>query len=443
MKARRVQQKSNAKRKGETVGGLNWGRKASIHPTQRVLRMPSSSFLEDWKDIDLETKSEEEILSAIPNATLSNERKSPEKKSLHRRMSTSLGFGNHNPNHRLAHAESYWQITGGIHDTIQLGIRDRKVLYSRLDQAFLVLPHSSFRMAWDLNMLVFLSYVAAFTPFQMAFLGEKHDMESPQTWPVFFALDRLIDLVFLVDIFINFRSAWVEEDGSSVVFDQKVATQRYLHGWFTLDLISLLPWEVLALIIPIDGGAMLRFPKLLKLLRLIKILKLVRASRVVRRVEQNLGVKYGLVRLGKFAIMLVIIAHWLACSLMFVSTLDDNDADEDVEGCVAYLSDDGPNIGKWRWRLYCECECSTAQLYVSALYWSTMTLTTIGYGDVGPANATEMFFIVVAMLVGAAVFSFVVGTCCTLVEGLDKLGLSFQEEFDVRSLDIYSTLISP
>ena len=28
--------------------------------------------------------------------------------------------------------------------------------------------------------------------------------------------------------------------------------------------------------------------------------------------------------------------------------LDDNDADEDVEGCVAYLSDDGPNIGKWQ-----------------------------------------------------------------------------------------------
>ena len=114
-----------------------------------------------------------------------------------------------------------------------------------------------------------------------------------------------------------------------------------------------------------------------------------------------------------------------------------------VEGCITYLSDDGPNIGKWRWRLYCECECSTAQLYVSALYWSTMTLTTIGYGDVGPANAIEMLFIVVAMLVGAAVFSFIVGTCCTLVEGLDKLGLSFQEEFDVRSLDIYSTSIFP
>ena len=59
-----------------------------------------------------------------------------------------------------------------------------------------------------------------------------------------------------------------------------------------------------------------------------------------------------------------------------------------------------------------------------------MTLTTIGYGDVSPVNTGEMAFMVVSMLLGAAVFSFVVGTCCSLVEGLDKMGLAFQEDYD-------------
>jgi CRP-like cAMP-binding protein len=115
---------------------------------------------------------------------------------------------------------------------------------------------------------------------------------------------------------------------------------------------------------------------------------------------------------------------------MFITTFDEYGKNEtENDACHSYL--DGDNIhATWRWGLFCECHCTIGQLYVAALYWSTMTLTTIGYGDVSPANAAEMVFMVIAMLLGAAVFSFVVGTCCSLVEGLDKMGLQFQEEFD-------------
>jgi len=63
--------------------------------------------------------------------------------------------------------------------------------------------------------------------------------------------------------------------------------------------MSLIPWELLALFSAGDSSSALRLPKLLKLLRLIKILKLVRASRVVGRIEQNVGMKNGVVRLLK------------------------------------------------------------------------------------------------------------------------------------------------
>ena len=234
-------------------------------------------------------------------------------------------------------------------------------------------------------MATFLIYVAVFTPFQMAFLAADHDIATPQDWPIFFALDRLIDLIFLVDMGINFRSAWYIQDTRMIFFDQKEAIRRYLKGWFALDFLALLPWDALPLIFKFDSSSGLRLPKLLKLLRLMKILGWSFGA--------NMGVKYGVVRLIKFTVMLCAIAHWLACALMFFSTFDDPSKEGHEEDDRCFLAQDGVLEGKWRWSLYCGCTCNTSETYLAALYWSIMTLTTIGYGDVCPQNAQEQLFL--------------------------------------------------
>jgi len=293
-------------------------------------------------------------------------------------------------------------------------------------RVMVVTPNGNFRMGWDLTMMAGLAFVALFTPFQMSFLQEEHDLVYPERWPYFFALDRLIDLMFLCDILVNFRSGWFSETGA-VVFDGWTAARAYLRGWFALDFLSLVPWETLALFVKLDSSSALRLPKLLKLVRLFKIMKLVRASRVANRLEQNLGIKNGILRLTKFTVGTVIIAHWLACTLMFISTLDT--VDNDTEECYMALDGDPLAKPKWRYNLYCGCECDTGMLYVAALYWSVMTITTIGYGDVTPVNLGEMMFMLVGMVLGAAIFSFVVGTCCSLIEGLDKVCHSHKYSF--------------
>jgi len=107
--------------------------------------------------------------------------------------------------------------------------------------------------------------------------------------------------------------------------------------------------------------------------------------------------------------------HWMACGLMLVSELSEEDADS------------------WRYNLYCSAygdECTTSNLYVAALHWAIMTLTTIGYGDISPRSMGEQVYVILSMLVGAGFFSFVVGTCCSLVEGLDGMNVRFQENLD-------------
>ena len=57
-----------------------------------------------------------------------------------------------------------------------------------------------------------------------------------------FLLDRVVDIVFTIDIFINFRTAWKDAAGEDV-FESRIAAKRYLKGWFALDIVSIFPFD--------------------------------------------------------------------------------------------------------------------------------------------------------------------------------------------------------
>ena len=44
--------------------------------------------------------------------------------------------------------------------------------------------------------------------------------------------------------------------------------------------------------------------------------------------------------------------------------------------------------------------------YLYAFYWSLMTITTIGYGDIHPVSPPGRIFGLVAMMIGATVFAY-------------------------------------
>ena len=66
--------------------------------------------------------------------------------------------------------------------------------------------------------------------------------------PGFTALNSLIDLVFLMDIIVNFRTTFYDIETGDEVFDSKRTGKVYLKGRFTIDLLSTLPFDNIALI---------------------------------------------------------------------------------------------------------------------------------------------------------------------------------------------------
>ncbi|KDO30011.1 hypothetical protein SPRG_19857 [Saprolegnia parasitica CBS 223.65] len=281
---------------------------------------------------------------------------------------------------------------------------------------YVVLPDSSFRKVWDAVLIVSLLYVAIFLPLQLSFLSDLMTYEDLSNWAPFFAVDRLTDAIFLTDIAINFRTPHTTPKGD-LEFDARTRAHEYLTTWFPIDLISIVPFDYFATFLPSGGGNsnLLKLPRLLRMFRLTKILKIVVASRIFKRYEMRISIKYGWIRLIKFAAGILLLTHWMACFVYLVAIMTAPQA--------TWLSTASLNGGL-------TSEHYLGDAYIAAVYWAAMTITTIGYGDIYPANTTERALFVIMMFLGACVYAYVVGTMCQLVEGLNVNTLEFQRRMD-------------
>lgn len=124
-------------------------------------------------------------------------------------------------------------------------------------QKFIILHYSPFKAVWDWIILLLVLYTAVFTPFVVAFLlnedetrmklnqdsvTRNRNADSKQADPLVI-IDLLVDIMFIADILINFRTTYVH-NGEVVSNPQKIAV-NYLKGWFIIDAVAAIPFDLL------------------------------------------------------------------------------------------------------------------------------------------------------------------------------------------------------
>merc|ERR1719473_122629 len=72
-----------------------------------------------------------------------------------------------------------------------------------------------------------------------------------------------------------------------------------------------------------------------------------------------------------------------------------------------------------------------AQMYMMSLYWSLYTLLGIGYGDMTAQNMTELFYMLVTMLVGGITWACVIANIVTIAQSLDDTEEAHFKKFDL------------
>lgn len=80
-------------------------------------------------------------------------------------------------------------------------------------------------------------------------------------------INGMIDLVFLFDIILNFRTSYVDPINGEEILDPVLISSKYLTEMrFYIDVLSTVPLADL-----FGGGALLQFLGILKIIRLLRI----------------------------------------------------------------------------------------------------------------------------------------------------------------------------
>ena len=124
-----------------------------------------------------------------------------------------------------------------------------------------------------------------------------------------------------MQFFLAFRLS-TREGGRRLVKNLKEIRSNYLSGWFAIDLISVLPFDLFAL----GGGGpefltRLKLLRVIRLLRLLKLARVLKASRMLARYETVIDITYAQRDMVKFSIMIIVMAHWLACLWGLIDTM--------------------------------------------------------------------------------------------------------------------------
>ncbi|CAG0892853.1 unnamed protein product [Darwinula stevensoni] len=293
-------------------------------------------------------------------------------------------------------------------------------------------------------------------------LGDQPDRPSLVT-------DVVVEILFIVDIILNFRTTYVNKKGE-VISHPKYVAVNYLRGWFIVDLLAALPFDLLNAAHVYSRNSQIHLLKLTRLLRLARLLQ------KMERYSQ-----YTALVLTLLMLCFALVAHWLACIWYVIAKREilvhgknwnigefsrvlspvgfmpggrgdgmrktEIDsffsegrmpltmrgirqeplrnfrhydifllADENIIRVVPFAHNPGW-IHALAERLEMKMEDVTiAEAYITALYFTCSSLTSVGFGNVSANTIPEKIFSICTMLIGALMHAVVFGNVTAFIQ---------------------------
>ncbi|KAE8670849.1 Potassium channel AKT1 [Hibiscus syriacus] len=182
-------------------------------------------------------------------------------------------------------------------------------------------------------------------------------------------LITLLNGFFALDIVLTFFAAYRDKATYLLIDDPKKIAWKYGSSWLVLDIISTIPSELARKISP-------RPLRSYGLFNMLRLWRLRRVSALFSRLEKDKNFNYFWVRCAKLICVTLFSVHCAGCFYYRIAAKYHDPG-------KTWLSESmGDNFH----------EQSLSIRYVTSVYWSITTLTTVGYGDLHPVNTQEMIF---------------------------------------------------
>ncbi|XP_053706933.1 potassium voltage-gated channel subfamily H member 6a [Synchiropus splendidus] len=275
-----------------------------------------------------------------------------------------------------------------------------------------ILHYSPFKAVWDWVILLLVIYTAVFTPYSAAFLlNEVEDDRRTcgYTCNPLNVVDLVVDIMFIVDIIINFRTTYVNHNDEVVSHPGRIA-QHYFKGWFLIDIVAAIPFDLLIFRSESEE------PQTTTLIGLLKTARLLRLVRVARKLDRYS--EYGAAILFLLMCTFALIAHWLACIWYAIGNVERTSTARIGAMKIGWLDNLAEQIGKQYNDTDLTSGPSIKDKYVTALYFTFSSLTSVGFGNVSPNTNPEKIFSICVMLIGSLMYASIFGNVSAIIQRL-------------------------
>lgn len=272
-------------------------------------------------------------------------------------------------------------------------IEEEKEEKTERSHSWMVRVNDPRKTNWDLVVIVLAIYNCFSIPFEIAFTPPV--MEGAG----FYILNTGIDLTFLMDIVVAFRTTFYDLETGDEVFDPKRTGKVYLKGRFTIDILSTVPFDNIALIFTDEKTPILQLFSLLKLVRVTRL------GRIIARMNVKQDVKNAM-KLFQLIFFIVMYIHCLACLWFLIAN-----GDQEWKPPLDYVDP--------------EADLYTSPIihkYWIAIYHAVLLLTG---NDIIPRGTFQVAFVAMAITLGAIINANIFGNMALIISDLNKKSAEF------------------
>ena len=239
-----------------------------------------------------------------------------------------------------------------------------------------------------------------------------------------FGFNIFIDFLFFVDLIINFFLE-VEEREEKIVFKMNLKIiKNYIFGWFFIDFLSSLPFSFISfkycrkhsniICHTYEIGNKIYLLHLFRCIKSIKIFKIEKKKKIqfISKIEEkcldNILLDNIFYAFNKILFVLIGL-HLISCIHIFIGK-------HSFPGWI--YKNELQNATFWK-------------LYIISIYYITMTLTTVGYGDILPNSFLEINFRVILLAVGIVGYSWLISSISNGINKENFASINYSNECQI------------
>jgi CRP-like cAMP-binding protein len=281
--------------------------------------------------------------------------------------------------------------------TIMINDREMEVRREELrrdvHRRFIVLPDDAYKVRWDLFIGMLIMFSVIVIPVQIGFSRVSSGPLS--------LFDAVTDSLFFMDMLVSARTAYFSDRRDAFITVPNQIYYHYFKTWFWIDFFSVVPFDKFfastsgALIAAISSFKLL---KVIRLMRLLKLSRIVKLQKYMTKIEDSTGINPASFELTKMMLQVIFVGHLICCVFWYLSWNMSTRSWIDVNSIR---------------------DSDLYRQYITTLYFTFTTVSTVGYGDIIPYSTSERVVVICIMIFGATIFGYIAANVSTLMGSMD------------------------